>query len=494
MKTIRIGRSHTNECILTHPSVSGNHAVLVLDSEVLQGTLKDLNSTNGTFVNNKKISEARVSFTDTVRFGTEVMTVKEIVSKAGRSREQINIPLHAECKTIGKGADNQIRFTQDDVSRKHALLYKTPSGDILIEDCGSTNGTYVNGIKVQRQILRSGDKVTITRNYPLNWETCFHVEHQTVSRSSNWAVAVVAVILLGVLGSAGYLYWKEFASWDKERIYTRYNTSVCWVYAEYGYRIMLNGEDVTSGICQMCDLTPAKHLYLNDGKLASGVQAAQGTAFFISEDGMLATNLHLASPWLYSSDAEKLEQFINKIISQLSVSNPNLSRSKVEVIGELTDLFIIPNGLPISSNNMVKCSVKRASDDIDKDVAILQTDTRSLPVPVKQIIDIKEADASDEAVKEGRPLYTIGFPYGVDIALNDNRELKNQVHGGAVTQNRGDNEFGHDVATAGGASGSPILNDKGRLVGIHHAGMTGVTGAQGFNMAMKVKCILDLLK
>jgi hypothetical protein len=39
-----------------------------------------------------------------------------------------------------------------------------------------------------------------------------------------------------------------------------------------------------------------------------------------------------------------------------------------------------------------------------------------------------------------------------------------------------------------------MINDKGRLVGIHHAGMTGVTGAQGFNRAIKAKYIYDLLK
>ena len=78
--------------------------------------------------------------------------------------------------------------------------------------------------------------------------------------------------------------------------------------------------------------------------------------------------------------------------------------------------------------------------------------------------------------------------------MNSNLELKNQVHGGSITQNRGDYEFGHDAETAGGASGSPIINDKGKLIGIHHAGMTGVTGAQGFNWAIKAKYISELLK
>ncbi|MDE5981207.1 MAG: serine protease, partial [Bacteroidaceae bacterium] len=104
---------------------------------------------------------------------------------------------------------------------------------------------------------------------------------------------------------------------------------------------------------------------------------------------------------------------------------------------------------------------------------------------------INDSDASEEALTEGRTLFTIGFPYGANIAQDSRRDLKNQVHGGSVTQNKGEYEFGHDAETAGGASGSPILNDKGCLIGVHHA---GVTGSQGFNYAIKVKYLIDLIK
>ena len=96
--------------------------------------------------------------------------------------------------------------------------------------------------------------------------------------------------------------------------------------------------------------------------------------------------------------------------------------------------------------------------------------TLNLPEHVTNFIDINKADASEDAIKEGKTIFTIGFPYGTEMAMNSNQELKNQVHKGSVTQNRGEYDFGHDAVTAGGASGSPIINDKGRLVGIHHSG------------------------
>jgi len=227
-----------------------------------------------------------------------------------------------------------------------------------------------------------------------------------------------------------------------------------------------------------------------------GVGAGQGTAFFISHDGKLATNLHNTRPWLFNTDhVEMLEDVANKILSLYSMSvNPLLSRSKMEVKCVITGMYIVPDGLTLNENNFIAIQEIYGHDDINKDVAIVQTVDHRLPPSVTSIIDITQADTSAEALAEGKTVFTIGYPYGADIALTSNNDLKNQVHGGAITQNRGEFEFGHDAATAGGASGSPILNDHGRLIGIHHAGMTGVTGAQGFNMAIKAKYIIDIMK
>src|SRR3954464_8179446 len=54
-------------------------------------------------------------------------------------------------------------LVEEMVSRKHARIALT-DGTISIEDLGSTNGTFVNGEKVQHGTLREGDRVLIGTN------------------------------------------------------------------------------------------------------------------------------------------------------------------------------------------------------------------------------------------------------------------------------------------------------------------------------------------
>lgn len=46
------------------------------------------------------------------------------------------------------------------VSGNHGKIVKS-GADWVIEDSGSTNGTYVNGARIQRQVLKKGDRVRI---------------------------------------------------------------------------------------------------------------------------------------------------------------------------------------------------------------------------------------------------------------------------------------------------------------------------------------------
>lgn len=58
--------------------------------------------------------------------------------------------------TLGRRPGNDVVLEQAAVSGQHAVL-TLQDGQLQIEDLGSTNGTYVNGAAVQRQLLADGD-------------------------------------------------------------------------------------------------------------------------------------------------------------------------------------------------------------------------------------------------------------------------------------------------------------------------------------------------
>ena len=64
---------------------------------------------------------------------------------------------------IGRQADGAGRLDDDDeVSRSHARISLERSGFCAIEDLGSTNGTFVNGLRISGpQTLSVGDAIEV---------------------------------------------------------------------------------------------------------------------------------------------------------------------------------------------------------------------------------------------------------------------------------------------------------------------------------------------
>jgi predicted component of type VI protein secretion system len=63
--------------------------------------------------------------------------------------------------TVGRHDDCQLRIKSSQVSRKHCEIFEK-KGLLLVKDLGSSNGTYVNGKRIQEQrVLEPGDELTI---------------------------------------------------------------------------------------------------------------------------------------------------------------------------------------------------------------------------------------------------------------------------------------------------------------------------------------------
>jgi diguanylate cyclase (GGDEF)-like protein len=62
--------------------------------------------------------------------------------------------------SIGRGLQTDVRINDEGISRTHAAV-EGEGGVYYLCDAGSTNGTYANGSRVDRQLLREGDKIQI---------------------------------------------------------------------------------------------------------------------------------------------------------------------------------------------------------------------------------------------------------------------------------------------------------------------------------------------
>ena len=66
-------------------------------------------------------------------------------------------------KTVGRTARADFIIEAALVSRIHCRLTADRSDQLVVEDLASTNGTLVNGRKVDRVLLRAGDRLKIGR-------------------------------------------------------------------------------------------------------------------------------------------------------------------------------------------------------------------------------------------------------------------------------------------------------------------------------------------
>lgn len=70
------------------------------------------------------------------------------------------LPLTRRQYLLGRGPGSHIQFPDQSVSRHHARL-RYVQGAWMLQDLGSTGGTWVNGQRIQAHVLRSGDQIRL---------------------------------------------------------------------------------------------------------------------------------------------------------------------------------------------------------------------------------------------------------------------------------------------------------------------------------------------
>lgn len=488
MRTIKIGRGAGNDVVINDGVVSTNHAVITV-SDFGEITIEDLHSTNGTFVNGKRISgKEKLTSASTVVLGNHSIDWKQMVQKVSapspkKPQGSVSIPANVvEKKTIGRNPMAQIRYNQDDVSDIHAFLCKQSDGQVLLIDNYSTNGVYVNGNRINgQQLLRKGDHVALSGKHPLNWEAVYPAKiHVKTSMVVSIAVAVALVIAVVVVRP-----WNMFHK-DWTAIYAEHKYDVALIYVQSSYDCTVQGKPLSAYLKGMDELD---HCYIDgEGTIQSGVMASTGTGFFISSDGKMLTNRHVVAA---DDEETKNEAIVYRVVqSALAENGFRKLAANLEVKYTVHSVGIARNDMYIKSfSDLIPCTIVKVSDKEELDVAMIQTNSKQLPSGCT-IVDLSKAVPS-EKLSIGTPICTIGFPKSFIMGQTSvGLEANNQS--GEITQERGTYEYGHNITIQHGASGSPVYDNRGRFAGIIVSGFLGIS--QGYNQAIHPTPVLEFVK
>ncbi|GHU17023.1 adenylate cyclase [Spirochaetia bacterium] len=500
MRVLKIGRSSSNDIVVNDPTASSQHATISI-SDTGEVRIKDLNSKNGTFVNNQRIfQETLITARDVIKAGTSIVDWQKHLNapKLVHQFPVIEGDLSAvkQKKTIGRNPGNDIVVAYNDVSGSHAQLVEKINGDIVITDSGSTNGTYVNGHKINTQVLRPGDTVLLSNKYPLDWSNAFPrvipaqipVGNNVSPKSNKTKILLIAAAVIIVAVTIGYLFLQKSpgtqasalisskGTLSPEQIYAMYKKSVVLIAGAYYYESSSNGKIL------------GYYALNNEGKVVAmesenDAMFFTGTGFIVSKDGKVVTNKHVSVPWEYDDG-------VFTLIKDYEQKRSRISDVKVE--GQFAFVGCFLNDTHVSGlQDLIRCTPIKAGATNDIDVGVLQINSKTLPAGVERIVDLNQAAITDDAFVIGASVYTIGFPAGFDLARTE-QGLEANNQDGKITQIRGDVEFGHNIAIQHGASGSPVFNQYGQLVGVVNAGFLGI--GDSYNTAIKAKYAVELAK
>ena len=82
---------------------------------------------------------------------------------------------------LGRDLNNDIAVPDPEISRRHARFLRKPEG-FYIEDLGSTNGTFLNGVRISSpQLLKNGDLITLAENTVISFEAAGTQPHVAAS-------------------------------------------------------------------------------------------------------------------------------------------------------------------------------------------------------------------------------------------------------------------------------------------------------------------------
>ena len=236
---VTLGRATTNDIVLAEGRVSRNHAqVNCADGEI---TISDLDSANGIVINSQRIKEAKVKAGESFQIGSfslqylptaedaqEEMTMINSESELEQTLHQMTVPIslnetslprlvvHALDKTweilllddsysIGRTTGNDLILEYPKTSRNHAVVERK-GRDFILRDLNSTNGTRVDGARIEQHRLQNGDTFQIGPTQ-IVFKSGFTAEEMTVAEGLDLRGPAGLSPVIFVPGTMGSQLW-----------------------------------------------------------------------------------------------------------------------------------------------------------------------------------------------------------------------------------------------------------------------------------------------
>lgn len=178
-----------------------------------------------------------------------------------------------------------------------------------------------------------------------------------------------------------------------------------------------------------------------------------------------------------------------------SIKTLDLSELKVEPVCEIGIAY--NNTFVTKISDFIPCVVTSVSNKENVDLAMLQLKNKQSPEGkfifavseedeeqglIDKVKDIFAFSDKDELQTEQK-LYMIGFNAGFSLS-NTSQGIKAQITSGTISQKPDNDKIMYTIPSLPGSSGSPVVNECGKLVAVNFA---GVTGTQSFNYGIQVK-------
>lgn len=463
MKTIiKIGRDKSNDIEINEPRISRYHAII---TDLGNGSfeIKDLGSSNGTFVNGVQITLETITPGDKVEVASCLVNWYPAFSESHLSKMPSNIqeePYAKVRKTISVGSSlrNDIVLSEDFVSSHHAKISLLKNGDYFIKDLSSSNGTYVNGAKISGKNFSKTDIVKIASiDLPQNWflhknlQPKLYKDHKKTWLISFSLLIIFAASVLVYYNSCKWFNWR--CNLSSQQIYLKNKSSIVHVVHDYYYTIEYGGKTYFVGKNKLFNVTEAN---TNKENLLP-YNSASGSGCFISKSGTILTSTFIVNPWL--NDSEK-NTMLKEVKASKTIEKFSLQK-KYRVCGATAELKWLSDGLVNNPQNYIAATSVISCNLTDTSSVTIQSIKKALPENAKLV----KSSFNTKNIDNLNPISAVYYS-SADL-LKPNSILKDTFYIAIDSMNINTLEsISIKSSSPEPSEGSIVLNERGELIGI----------------------------